>query len=112
VLLWNLAFGLVHSYSWDERTKTLESPWLERVASLQRTLGPLYVGKTLDSWRELGPKLTESRFGDLVVVANWSATDTVTVEGRRLGPFGFVARTADGTLLAASPPPASGAAAR
>ncbi|MDQ4029877.1 MAG: DUF6259 domain-containing protein [Actinomycetota bacterium] len=112
VLLWNLAFGLVLSYSWDERSQTLESPWLERVGALQRTLGPLYAGRTLDSWRELGDDLTESRFGELVVVANWSRTETVTVDGRRLGPFGFLARTADGKLLASSEPPASRAAAR
>jgi hypothetical protein len=110
-LLWNLAFGFVLSYSWDERQRTLESPWLERVGALQRLLGPLYAGKTLDSWRELGPTVTESRFGDLVVVANWSPTETVEADGRRLGPFGFVARTADGRVLAVSPP-ASAAAAR
>jgi hypothetical protein len=112
VILWNLAFGLVHSYSWDERTKTLESPWLRRIATLQQTLGPFYVGKTLDSWRALAPGVTESRFGDLVVVANWSRKDVATVDGHRIGPLGFLARTADGRLLAASPPPASSAAAR
>ena len=113
VLLWNLAFGFVLSYSWDERAKTLESPWVERVGALQRTLGPLYAGRTLDSWRELGPTATESRFGDLVVVANWSRTETVTVDGHVLGPFGFVAKTADGRVLAVSgSPPASRAAAR
>jgi hypothetical protein len=111
VLLWNVAFGFVLSYSWDERRRTLDSPWLERVGALQRLLGPLYAGKTLDSWRELGPTVTESRFGDLVVVANWSPTETVEADGRRLGPFGFVARTADGRVLAVSSP-ASAAAAR
>jgi hypothetical protein len=111
VLLWNLAFGFVLSYSWDERARTLDSPWLDRVGELQRLLGPLYAGRTLDSWRELGPELTESRFGDLVVVANWSPTASATVDGHRLGPFGFLARTTDGRVLAVSEP-ASPAAAR
>jgi hypothetical protein len=111
VVLWNVAFGLVHSYSWDERRDSLASPWLRRIAELQRALGPLYVGRTLDGWRELGPNVTESRFGDLVVVANWSRTQTAEVEGRRLPPLGFVARATDGRVLA-SGPPASPAAAR
>jgi hypothetical protein len=90
VLTWNLAFGLVSSYSWDAGT----GPWLELVAELQRTLGPHYAGVPLGGYRSLAEDVTESRFGDLTVVANLSSS-TFTIDGYDVAPRGFLARTPD-----------------
>ena len=90
VITWNMAFGLVSSYSWDAGT----GPWLELVAELQRTLGPHYAGVPLAGYRSLAEDVTESRFGDLTVVANLSSS-TFTIDGYDVAPRGFLARTPD-----------------
>ena len=59
VLTWNLAFGLVSSYSWDALGPAT-SPWLELVARLQRDFGPYYVGVALSRYRSLAPDVNES----------------------------------------------------
>ncbi|MGH2997381.1 MAG: hypothetical protein ACRDM9_13780, partial [Gaiellaceae bacterium] len=86
VLTWNMAFGLVHS--WELWTQPLGDPWLELAAALQRTLGPHYAGRALTAYRELVGGVTETTFGDLVVVANWN--DERSFEG--IAPNGFSAR--------------------
>jgi hypothetical protein len=100
VLLWNAAFGYVLSYSWSGLENTLYSPWLDLVGSFQRTLGPLYAGRPLTGYRTLAPNATESDFGDYSVVANWSATTSYPTDGYGLAPHGFLARTADGSVVA------------
>jgi hypothetical protein len=44
--------------------------------------------------------VTESSFGDLVVLANWSGTAAHRSGGETIAPQGFLARTRDGRLLA------------
>jgi hypothetical protein len=88
VLTWNLAFGLISSYSWDAGT----GAWLDLVAQLQRTLGPHYAGVPLAEYRNLADDVTESTFGDLTVVANRTST-TFAIDGYDVAPHGFLART-------------------
>jgi hypothetical protein len=97
VLTWNAAFGL--GASWEMWTRPRGDPWFELAAALQRTLGPRFAGRPLASFRQLGESVTESRFGDLAVVADWSGA------GYRAGaydvaPGGFLARSDDGAVLA------------
>lgn len=89
VLTWNLAFGMIGSYSWDAGT----GAWLDLVADLQRTLGPHYAGVPLTRYRSLAPAVTESTFGDLTVVANRDASSGFAVDGYDVAPNGFLART-------------------
>jgi hypothetical protein len=100
VLTWNLAFGLISSYSWNDVLGSLESPWLELVGRLQRAFGPHYAGIPLAGYRDLAPEVTESTFGDLVVLANWDPSGSYSTGGDQLAPHGFLARTKDGRLLA------------
>jgi len=100
VLTWNMAFGLISSYSWDALAPG-DNPWFDFVARLQRDFGPHYAGVPLSTYRNLSADATESRFGDLDVVANWSATDSYsTADGFGVAPNGFLARTDDGSRLA------------
>lgn len=99
-LTFNLAFGFILSYSWDEGLRTLQSPWLDVVGRVQRELGPYYAGRPLTAFRELAPDVTETRFGDYSVIANWSRTRPFDVDGRRIAPLGFLARTDGGGILA------------
>ncbi|HEY2937248.1 MAG TPA: lytic murein transglycosylase [Gaiellaceae bacterium] len=87
VLTWNMAFGNVLSYSWDDWHGTLESPWLQLVAEFQRALGPLYAGKPLTAWKVVSDGVTESDFGSFTVVANWGSS---AYQG--IAPQGFLAR--------------------
>jgi hypothetical protein len=89
VLTWNLAFGMIGSFSWDDGT----GAWLDLVAHLQRTLGPHYAGVPLTGYRTLAPAVTESTFGDLKVVANRNANSSFAVDGYDIAPNGFLART-------------------
>jgi hypothetical protein len=102
VLTFNLAFGFQLSYDWDGYAHTLDSPWVGLVGELQRTLGPLYAGKPLTEWRTLADGVTESRFGDLTLVANWRRDATFELDGRAIAPLGFLARTGDGSVVAAA----------
>lgn len=87
VLLWNMAFGYVNSVSWNGDS-SLADPWVELASRLQRDLGPSYVGVPLTTYRTVAPDVTESVFGDLSVVANWSSQ---TAYGE-IAPLGFLAR--------------------
>lgn len=103
VLTFNLAFGFMLSYAWDGETGSLNSPWVDLVGKVQRTLGPLYAGRRLMAFRSLAPGVTETEFeGGLSVVANWNASRSVDVEAQTIAPLGFMARTAEGEVLAAT----------
>jgi hypothetical protein len=99
VLTWNMAFGLVSSYSWNDWIDSLRSPWLGLVGDLQRTVGPYYAGVRLTGYRNVERGVTESTFGDLVVLANWAAARH-PAGGHGIAPHGFLSRTRDGRLLA------------
>lgn len=100
VLLFNVAFGMVLSYNWDDELGTLGSPWLSLVGEVQRALGPRAVGKPLTAYRRLGPSATETVFDDYSVVANWSRTAPLEHDGHRIAPLGFLARDGGGAVIA------------
>jgi hypothetical protein len=87
VLTWNMAFGNVLSYSWDDWAHTLDSPWLTLVAEFQRALGPRYAGKLLTGWKDVADGVTETDFGDFSVTANWTHSAY-----QEIAPQGFSAR--------------------
>ncbi len=101
VLAWNMAFGLVSSYSWDASVRG-GSAWLGFVAALQRALGPHQAGLPLSTFRELTPDVSESRFGDLVVVSNRADDHGYSSGGFDVAPHGFLARTQNDTVIAGS----------
>jgi hypothetical protein len=101
VLTWNMAFGLVSSYSWDASVRG-GSAWLGFVAALQRALGPHQAGLPLSTFRELTPDVSESRFGDLVVVSNRADDHGYSSGGFDVAPHGFLARTQNDTVIAGS----------
>jgi hypothetical protein len=87
VLTWNMAFGNILSYSWDDWADTLDNPWLQLVSEFQPALGPLYAGKPFTGWKQVADDVTESDFGDFSVLANWGATPY-----QGIAPQGFLAR--------------------
>jgi hypothetical protein len=99
VLMWNMAFGMVSSYSWDALAPG-DNPWLDLVGELQRDVGPHYAGVPLGDYKDVAPEVTESTFGDLAVVANWNGNSSYAAAGYDVAPHGFLARTADGGLVA------------
>ena len=94
------AFGLVGSYSWDALAPG-RNPWLDLVALLQRDVGPHYAGVALSQYRDLAPGVAESTFGDLDVIGNLGAAQPYVADGYGVAPHGFLARTSDGSLVAA-----------
>jgi Domain of unknown function (DUF6259) len=100
VLTWNMAFGLVSAFSWNDRIDSLASPWLGLAGAMQQAVGPHYAGQPLTAYRVLSDRVTETAFGDLSVVANWNAEAGYTVDGHGVAPQGFLARTADDRLVA------------
>jgi hypothetical protein len=99
VLTWNLAFGMINSYSWDALAPN-GNPWLDLVARLQRDFGPHYVGIRLSAYTNLAPDVNESTYGDLSVIAVRDATRGYSAAGYDVAPGGFLARTAANDLLA------------
>jgi Domain of unknown function (DUF6259) len=96
ILTWNLAYGYMLSYDWD---LGLGGPWLGVATAFQRALGPHYAGVALTSYKQLADGVTETRFGAYAVVANWT-TSAYELDGFRIAPRGFLARTDDGSLVA------------
>jgi hypothetical protein len=94
-----MAFGLISSFSWAD-LNSVRSPWLNLVGDLQRALGPHYAGERLAGYRNLAPQVTESTFGDLLVLANWDSTAGYAAGRYGISPDGFLARTRDDRLLA------------
>jgi hypothetical protein len=99
VLTWNMAFGMINSYSWDALAPNA-NPWLDLVARLQRDFGPHYVGIRLSGYKNLAPDVNESTYGDLSVVASRDAVRGYSVAGYDVAAGGFFARTAANDLLA------------
>jgi len=99
VLTWNMAFGMINSYSWDALARGA-NPWLDLVARLQRDFGPRYVGIPLAGYRNLAQDVNESTYGDLSVIASRDALRGYSVDGYDIAPGGFLARTTTNDLLA------------
>ncbi len=99
VLTWNEAFGFMLSYSWDVDAGTLSSPWLEIAGRFQRALGPYYAGVPLTRFEDAASGVTRTVFSGYSVVANWRA-QPYTVAGYTIAPGGFLARSADGKVVA------------
>jgi hypothetical protein len=70
------------------------------VGRLQRTVGPHYARVRLTSYRRLAREVTESTFGDLVLVANWDSAGGYATGGYGIAPNGFLARTTVYRLVA------------
>jgi hypothetical protein len=100
VLTWNLAFGYQLSSKWEAGERAAGSAWLELAGALQRALGPHYAGRPLTSFRAVTTDVTETRFGDLTLIANWSADRPYARGAETIAPHGFHARTRDGSLVA------------
>ncbi len=82
ILTWNLAFGFLLSYTWDEQTHSLGSPVVsDRDRVPTRAPGPRYAGVALTSYRRIAAGVAETRFGPYSVVANWTRAP---VHARRL----------------------------
>jgi hypothetical protein len=99
VLSWNMVFGLISSYSWDALAPG-DNPRLDLVGLVQRDFGPTYVGAPLSQYQELAPGVDESDYRNLSVVGNFSGS-TYPLDGYGIAPNGFLARTADGSRIAA-----------
>jgi Domain of unknown function (DUF6259) len=98
-LTWNMAFGLVSSFSW-QAAPAEPSSWLDLAVALQRDLGPHYAGVPLTDYRTLAPQVTQSTFSDLDVIANWDTNAAYRAGGFDVAPNGFLARTADASIVA------------
>jgi hypothetical protein len=94
VLTWNMAFGMINSYSWDALAPNV-NPWLDLVARLQRDFGPHYVGVQLSEYTNLAEDVNESTYGDLSVIANRDATRGYSSAGYDIAPGGFFAAAKD-----------------
>ena len=99
VLTWNMLFGLVSAYSWDALTPG-DNPRLDLVGLVQRDFGPLYVGVPLGQYAEPAPGVDQATYGNLTTIANFGSSNYAT-GGYGIAPNGFLARTADGSLVAA-----------
>ena len=100
VLMWNLAFGTMLSYEWDSTENSLSSPWLSLIAWLQRDVASRYAGQRMTGYATLRAGATQTDFGGLHIVANWSPTASLSLRGQVIAPNGFMAWSDDNSILA------------
>jgi hypothetical protein len=101
-LTFNVAYGFMLSYDWDDTALALYNPWLDVVGSFQHALGPYSAGQPMQSFGTPAANVTETGYPNLSVLANWSDTATYSVDGYGVAPTGFLARSKDGALVAGS----------
>ncbi len=99
VLTWNAAFGVMAGYHWPE-LRWADANWIAAASAFQAAVLARTAGRTLDAYRSLSPEVTESRFGDLAVIANWNPGKSFDIDGHTITPAGCLARTDDGSLVA------------
>jgi hypothetical protein len=98
VLTWNAAFGVMAGYLWPE----LHLPypdWPAIAAAFQPAILSRSAGKLLEEYREISDSVSAFRYGDLIVIANWNAGAPYIVQGYKVAPSGFIARTGDGSVM-------------
>ena len=94
VLTWNIAFGFMLSYIWPGATDAVPDPaWVDLVLWTQRLVASRYAGERLTGFRKLDSDVTESTFGPISIVANWSASAGYQVENLTIAPGGYMAFT-------------------
>jgi hypothetical protein len=98
VLTWNAAFGVMNSFEWPRAD--LDPAWRDLAVKFQRTVAHRSAGRLLSEFTYLSPDVTRSRFGDLIVIANWNPAETYMVDGYTIAPSGCLVRTSDGAFLA------------
>ena len=93
VLSWTLALG--YQLSLVTTPQALAHPegrqWLDWLAALQETLGPLYLGAALTRWEEPAPGVYRAEYGRLALLANTTARPYRFDEQTTLSPHGFLA---------------------
>ena len=99
VLTWNAAFGVMAGYYWPE-LKSPNPDWAAIASAFQPAVLSHTAGRVLASYQPVAGGVTESRFDDLSVIANWDAGSTYTVDGFTIAPSGCLARNDDGSLVA------------
>lgn len=97
VLTWNAAFGVMAGYYWPE-LRSAAPDWAATAAAFQPAILARTAGRMLSGYRALADQVTESRFDDLAVVANWNAQAGYDVDGYTIAPSGFLARADDGSV--------------
>jgi Domain of unknown function (DUF6259) len=101
-LTFNVAYGFMLSYDWDNTAQALDSPWLDVVGSFQHALGPYSAGQPLQSFGSPAANVSETGYPNMSVLANWSDAAAYAVDGYGVAPTGFLARSKDGALVAGS----------
>jgi hypothetical protein len=99
VLTWNTAFGVMGGYFWPE----LRSPnpdWAGIATAFQPAVWSRTAGRMFSAYRTIAADVTESRFDDLAVIANWNSDAGYQVDSHTIAPSGCLARTDDGSVLA------------
>ena len=97
VLTWNAAFGVMAGYYWPE-LRSSAPDWAATAAAFQPAVLARTAGRMLSGYRGLADQVTESRFDDLAVVANWNAQASYDIDGYTIAPSGFLARADDGSV--------------
>jgi hypothetical protein len=98
VLTWNAAFGVMAGYHWPE-LRSSSPDWVAIATAFQPAILSRTAGRMLSAYRTLTPDVTESRFDDLAVIANWNASSPYDVDGYTVAPSGCLARTDDGSVM-------------
>ena len=86
VLTWNMAFGLINSYSWDALGARRQPVARPRCALCSATSARTTSGVPLSGYKNLAPDVNESTYGDLSVVANRDAIRGYSVAGYDVAP--------------------------
>jgi hypothetical protein len=88
----------MNSFEWPRAD--LDPAWRDLAVKFQRAVAYRTAGLLLSDFTYLVSEVTRSRFGDLIIIANWSPTNPYLVDGYTVAPSGCLVRTSDGEFVA------------
>ncbi|MGO8672224.1 MAG: DUF6259 domain-containing protein [Capsulimonadaceae bacterium] len=104
ILAWDVALGyqLSANVTTDDLTDPARMRWLAWLAAVQRTVGPLIIGRPLTDWQEPSPGVYRAVYGDTVVLANTRANPFDVDAVDTLAAHGFSISTPNAGVIAGS----------
>lgn len=102
-LMWNLAMGYMLSYDLNHSEPWgggVDSEWLDVVGTFQRYVLSKYATERVTDFSYLNENVTKTNFSNYYVIANWSDTNTYSIDGYTLSVKGAMVKNNNNSLIA------------
>lgn len=100
LLSWSLAFGNMVGLTITDTAGPYQDRWIATLSDFHRRVLSRYADAALTGFKEAGPQATQSTFGDIAVLRNWSPTGAYQAGAHIVAPLGALVSSSSGDLVA------------